>query len=186
MATNDIEREVKLAFPSLDAARQAVATLGATPLRGRRLQDDALLDSADGALRARGSVLRVRDEAGQNHLTYKGPVQPGVVKVREELETVIGDAETTLRILGTLGFSPWFRYQKYREELALEDVVIAIDETPIGVFVELEGSEHGIQGVAARLGRAQADFILDSYRTLFAAWKARTGAALEHMVFEDA
>ena len=66
------------------------------------------------------------------------------MKLREEIETVIGDGETMLRCFEQLGYGVWFRYQKYREEYALSDVIVAIDETPVGVFVEVEGDEHGI------------------------------------------
>ena len=125
---------------------------GATPVRGRRLQEDCLLDTVDEALHARRCVLRVRIESGKSLLTFKGPVQPSVMKVREELETVIGNGPLMLRILEELGFRVWFRYQKYREEFALEDVIVAIDETPVGTFVEIEGGERGIGDMAQRPG----------------------------------
>ena len=46
-----VEREIKLRFESADAARSAIVACGATPLLGRRLQEDALLDSDDEELR---------------------------------------------------------------------------------------------------------------------------------------
>src|SRR5436190_2078669 len=110
-----VEREIKLAFESADAARAAVVATGATPLLGRRLQEDALLDTADEQLRQRRCVLRVRIECGKSRLTFKGPVQPGIMKLREELETVVGDGDVVLRVLRELGLSVWFRYEKYRE-----------------------------------------------------------------------
>jgi hypothetical protein len=48
-----LEREIKLRFKSAAAARDAVLTIGATPLRGRRLQEDSLLDTDEGTLRKR-------------------------------------------------------------------------------------------------------------------------------------
>ncbi len=179
-----LEREVKLLFESADAARTAVLATGATPLHGRRLQEDCLLDTANDDLRRRRSALRVRQDGGRSLLTFKGPVQPAEVKVREELETVVGDGTLLMRILGELGFHPWFRYQKYREEFALDDCIIAIDETPVGVFVEIEGGERGIAIAAEALGRGPADYVLESYRGLFVQHCERHGIAPTDMLFD--
>jgi adenylate cyclase class 2 len=183
MATTAIEREVKLRFDSAEAARAAVVATGATPLLGRRLQEDSLLDTDDEELRRRRCVLRVRVECGKSRLTFKGPVQPGVMKVREELETVVGDGTILLRVLQELGLHVWFRYEKYREEFAHEDVIVAIDETPVGVFVEVEGGEQGIASMAEALGRTPEDYILDSYRGLFLQYREPFGLTGPDMVF---
>ncbi len=179
-----VEREVKLRFDTAAAARDAVLAAGAAPVRGRRLQEDCLLDSADGVLRARRSALRVRMESGRAVLTLKGPVQPSIVKVREELETIVADGAVLLRILEELGFEVWFRYEKYREEFALDDVIVAIDETPVGTFVEIEGSDRGIEATARALGRGPADYLLDSYRSLFLRHCEQRGLPVTDMLFE--
>jgi len=181
-----LEREVKLRFDSLEAARDAVLAAGATPTRCRRLQEDALLDDEGESLRNRRCVLRVRVESGRSLLTFKGPVQPSPMKLREEIETVVGDGETMLRCLEALGYHVWFRYQKYREEYALDDVIVAVDETPIGVFIEVEGGEQGILDSTRALGRTPDDFVLDSYRTLFMAYRRAHGDPATHMVFDEA
>lgn len=178
------EREVKLAFASAEAARQAVSLLGLTPMTERRLQDDRLLDTADQRLRTERSALRVRAEGGSARVTFKGPVRPAAMKLREEIETSVGDAETMLRLLAALGFHPWFRYQKFREEYRNTDVVVAIDETPIGTFLEVEGTETGIEAIVQALGRTRADFIVESYYSLFDAWRRTTGSAARDMLFE--
>jgi adenylate cyclase, class 2 len=162
-----VEREIKLSFESVEVAREAVLAAGATPLLGRRLQEDSLLDTDDESLRRRRCVLRIRVEHGKSRITFKGPVQPSIVKLRDEFETVVGDGALLLHIFEELGFHVWFRYQKYREEFSHEDVTVAVDETPVGVFVEVEGSEPGIVSMAEALGRGPGDYILDSYRGLF-------------------
>ena len=184
MSTTTIEREIKLRFSTVDEARAAIVACGATPLLGRRLQEDALLDSDDEELRRRRCVLRIRMENGKSRLTFKGPAQPGVMKVREELETVVGDGELLLRVLQELGLHVWFRYEKYREEFSHEEVIVAIDETPVGVFVEIEGSEQGISTMARALGRRSDDYVLDSYRGLFLKYREQYGLDGTDMVFE--
>jgi adenylate cyclase class 2 len=178
-----LEREIKLRFESADAARAIIVALGATPLHGRRLQEDCLLDTDDELLRRQRSVLRVRSEGGKSLLTFKGPVQPGPMKLREEHETVVADGEVLLTILEQLGLHIWFRYEKYREEFSSDDVVIAIDETPVGVFVELEGGEAAIHETAMLLGRTPADYITDSYRFLFLQHRDAHGIDGPDMVF---
>jgi adenylate cyclase class 2 len=162
-----LEREIKLRFPDADAARDAILAAGATPLRGRRLQEDSLLDTSDERLRTRRCVLRVRVESGKSSVTFKGPVQPSLKKLREELETMVADGPLLIDIFEELGFHVWFRYEKYREEFALDDVVVAVDETPVGVFVEIEGGNQGIEEMAVALGRRPEDYLLDSYRRLY-------------------
>jgi adenylate cyclase class 2 len=182
--TTALEREVKLRFDSVDHARTAIAGTEATPIRSRRLQEDYLLDEAGETLRNRRCVLRVRIEAGKNLITFKGPVQPSHMKVREELETVVGDGETMLRCFEHLGYYVWFRYQKYREEYALGDATIAVDETPVGVFVEVEGSEEGVTEAARALGRGPADYLVDSYRCLFMEYRRARGLPDTDMLFD--
>ena len=179
-----LEREVKLRFDSPDDARRAILAAGATPLRSRRLQEDALLDTEDELLRRRRCVLRVRIESGKSLLTFKGPVQPSTMKVRDEYETIVADGSVLLRVLQELGLHVWFRYEKYREEYAAEEVTIALDETPLGTYVEIEGGEHGILTMTEALGRSPADFILDSYRGLFIAYREQNGLTANDMLFD--
>jgi adenylate cyclase class 2 len=183
--TATLEREIKLRFADADSARAAIVSAGATPVRGRRLQEDCLLDTEDGRLRHDGCILRVRSESGKGVLTFKGPVQPSTLKVREELETLVGDGVLLVRILERLGFRVWFRYEKYREEFARDEVLIALDETPVGTFVEIEGSDRGIAEAAEALGRGHDEFVVDSYRRLYELHCEARGIAVTHMCFED-
>lgn len=179
-----LEREVKLRFESPDDARSAILSTGATLLRCRRLQEDVLLDTEDETLRRRGCVLRIRTESGKSLLTFKGPLLPGTMKIRDEFETVVSDGEVLQRVLEELGLHAWFRYEKYREEYSAEEVTIALDETPVGTFVEIEGTEHGILESTKQLGRDASDFVLDSYRTLFVRHRKEFGLG-EHMLFGE-
>ena len=180
-----MEREVKLGFRDAEEARQAILAAGATPLRGRRLQEDYLLDTPDDSLRIRAGREARSAECGKTLLTFKGPVQISPMKLREELETVIGDGLLLLHVLEELGYRVWFRYEKYREEFAREDVTIAVDETPVGTFVEIEGSEQGIHDMAAALARNPGDYVTDSYRGLFVKHCERNGLPLTDMLFEE-
>jgi adenylate cyclase class 2 len=181
--TTLLEREIKLRYDCVESARAAVLATGATPLLGRRLQEDSLLDTEDEMLRRRLCALRIRAENGKSRITFKGPVQPSQMKVREELETIVGDGELLLQIFTQLGYHVWFRYEKYREEFAHEETIVAIDETPVGVFVEIEGSEHGITAMARALGRRPGDYVLDSYRGLFLKHRDEFGLSGTDMVF---
>ena len=179
-----IEREIKLRYDSVESARAAVLAAGATPLLGRRLQEDALLDTDDESLRRRRCVLRIRLENGNSRITFKGPVQPSLMKMRDEFETIVGDGVLLRRVFEELGFHVWFRYEKYREEFCHEEVIVAVDETPVGVFIEIEGSEPGITEMARLLGRRPDDYILDSYRGLFLKCRDAAGITGSDMVFD--
>ncbi|MCH7748517.1 MAG: CYTH domain-containing protein [Acidobacteria bacterium] len=180
-----VEREIKLSYDSPAVARRAVVEAGATPLRARRLQNDYLLDRETAPLGDRQCTLRVRVDDDRAYVTFKGAPGPGRMKVRDELETTVGDGELLLRLFERLGFRIWFRYQKYREEFRCGDLVIAVDESPIGTFVELEGSEEDILAMATTLERPTSDFVLDSYVALFRKHRAAQGSTATDMLFED-
>lgn len=180
-----LEREIKLRFDSPSAAREAVERIGARPLAPCRLQDDTLFDTDDGSLRQMRSLLRLRRDGERSLLTFKGPVKPGPMKLREELETGVGDGALLRLVLERLGYRAWFRYQKRREEYSKDGLVIAIDETPVGTFVELEGDEPAIAAAAAALGRGPGDYLLDSYYALFQKYREALGFSGTDMVFDD-
>lgn len=162
------ETEVKLRLPAASAGREALEAAGAALVAPRELEDNRLFDDAAGALRASGGVLRVRRLPRGGVLTFKGP--PRIVdglKTRDEVETQIADPEALSLVLERLGFRPRFRYQKYRETWSLLGQEVVVDETPIGAFLEIEGDPEGIHRVAERLGFTPADYVTESYVTLF-------------------
>jgi predicted adenylyl cyclase CyaB len=162
-----IEQEVKLKFDSHEAARQAVITAGGRLVCSERPQDDRYLDTTDDRLSNGRCALRIRREPGVTTLTFKGPIEAGPVKSREEIETTVADADIAEALLGRLGFTEWWRVLKHREDYLVGDVKVFIDRTPVGVFVEIEGTLDSIAATARALGRAPKDYILDSYRALY-------------------
>jgi adenylate cyclase class 2 len=180
-----IEQEIKLEFATVEAARRSVQSTGARLVVSRRLVDDRFFDTGDQHLRRAGCALRVRRDGPRACFTFKGPAQPGPVKSREEIETEVGDAAVAEALFRALGFRPWFRGQKYREEYALGDALVTVDEAPIGVFVEIEAAPPEIDRIAALLGKSRADYVLESYPALCARWCEARGIAPRDMIFEE-
>ena len=181
-----LEQEIKLVFASAEAACQAVTTAGGRLVVSRRLLVDTLFDTPEQRLRAARCALRVRRDAGRGVLTFKGPVVPAPVKSREEIETTVGSAEIAESLLRALGFQRWFRSEKYRGEYEVGSARIMVDETPIGVFVEIEAAPEEIDRVARLLGKSRADYRLESYPRLYAEWCDTNAVAFGDMVFPRA
>jgi adenylate cyclase class 2 len=168
LAATGVETEIKLRVEAAGPARTALEGIGARLLHARYFEDNVVLDDASGGLLAAGLLLRVRRTEHGCVLTFKGPrrIHEGI-RSRPEHETAVEDPEALDRILGGLGLVPRFRYQKYRESYAWQDAEIVVDETPIGVFLEIEGPPDTIRAAALALGRTPAEFIADSYAALF-------------------
>jgi adenylate cyclase class 2 len=149
-ARDFLERELKFAGVELESLRERLTELEAERLRASTLEDNLLFDR-DGELRGSGAILRLRKDGHGSRLTFKGPLRlEGTVRVREEREIDVGDAETTRSLLEAMGYGVTRRYQKVREEWQLGGVTIALDHTPIGDFAEFEG--EGAESVARRCG----------------------------------
>ena len=108
------------------------------------------------------------------------------MKVREELESAVADGAIVLAVLERLGLEIWFRYEKDREEYACEGAIVALDDTPVGTFVEVEGEASVIVEMTTRLGRSPDDYIADSYRSLFTQYCRHHGIERTHMLFDQA
>ena len=161
------EQEVKLRFDTHEAARQAVIAAGGRLVGCERPQDDHYLDTPHGQLGHDRCTLRIRRDAGINTITYKGPGEPGPVKSREEIETTVADADVAEALFAKLGYTEEFRLLKHREDYVVGDVRVFIDRTPVGVFIEIEGTPETIAATTRAFGRTPAEYILDSYRSLY-------------------
>ena len=115
---------------------------------------------------------------------------PGAYKVRDEIEAEIKDSANLIKIFEGLGMRGWFRYEKYRTTYQLpaaktwaRGLLIELDETPIGTFVELEGPPHAIDRAATELGYTKSNYILTNYLSLYAEDCRRKGQQPENMLF---
>jgi adenylate cyclase, class 2 len=181
---------------------------------GRVHEWNTLFDTDQQDLRKREQLLRTRVETPDGHvsrghknggqpalLTFKGPVvgrrpRGGGSKigrghkVREEIEFQLGDAAGAAKILERLGMRPSFHYEKYRTTFRLptEDwakgLLIELDETPIGTFMELEGPPKAIDRAAKEFGFSKKDYILTNYVSLFVEDCRRRGQKMGDMVFQ--
>src|SRR5258708_24556832 len=137
-------------------------------------------------------------------LTFKRPAMPleaassmegrvaaaGRHKVREEIEVEVSDAENLTKIFEGLGMRGWFRYEKYRTTFKLpaalrwaQGLLIELDETPIGAFMELEGPAEAIDRAAKELGYSPRDYVLKNYLALYAEECRRRNEQPRDMVF---
>ena len=176
-------------------------------------EQNVLFDTPQGGLAKHGQLLRIRTEilAGRGEpkerprprtvLTFKSPVSKppaalgkgsadGPHKLREELEMEITDAATLATIFEGLGMAGWFRYEKYRTTFRLpaskawaRGLLIQLDETPIGTYVELEGPAGAIDRAATELGYSKRDYVVKNYLTLYLEECRRKGVEPAHMVF---
>jgi adenylate cyclase class 2 len=186
MAHGAREIEIKLAVADPRTARRLLRAAGFRVSRRRVFETNAVYDTPDLALRQAAALLRVRQAGGVATITYKGPPIVSRHKSREELELEISDARAMSAILGRLGLQPVFRYDKYRTEYQQPggSGVATLDQTPIGVYLELEGGPRWIDRAARQLGFAQKDYITASYARLYFEWCERRGARPSDMVFQ--
>jgi adenylate cyclase, class 2 len=202
-------------LPALHAALQRMGALPLAQGSPRVHEENIVFDTPQSTLAGRDQLLRVRTETpvapGESRrngskprviLTFKRPIDwpqdgsaavpPGLYKVREEIEVELTDAANLIRIIEGLGMTGWFRYEKYRTTYRLPDseawaagLLIELDETPIGTFVELEGPATSIDRAAEALGFSKQDYVLTNYLGLYLEDCRRKGEKPSNMVFAE-
>ncbi|HBY59992.1 MAG TPA: adenylate cyclase [Solibacterales bacterium] len=179
------ETEIKLRATDVESALANLARAGFRVVRERHAEINLIYDR-DGQLRAEGKLLRIRSAGGRTVVTFKGRAVEGKHKSRPEIEFTASSLDACRGVFESLGYTMVFRYDKWRTEFEDQsgEGMAVLDETPIGIFLELEGEPDWIDRTAARLGYREADFVTASYASLYLDDCRRRGVVAGHMVFE--
>jgi adenylate cyclase class 2 len=155
----------------------------------RTLERNTLFDTPERRLLSERQILRLREYNGRNLLTHKKPPanndDTSFYKERVETETDVTEPDTLATVFIELGYGPVFRYEKFRTEFSDGEGELLLDETPIGIFAELEGTPEWIDAALERLGVARDLCFTDSYGRMFLDWRERSGSSAENMTFEE-
>jgi adenylate cyclase class 2 len=180
------ETEIKLAVADAAAGRAILRRAGFQVSRRKVFESNTVFDTPQQTLGFAGALLRVRRAGRVATLTYKGPPAAAAKhKSREELEVEVPDARVIAAIVERLGFEPLFRYEKYRTEYRQPagGGMATLDETPVGVYLEVEGAARWIDRTARQLGFAESQYITASYYGIYLALCQRRGVQPGNMVF---
>lgn len=184
-----VEVEVKFRVTDIRSLEQSLTKIGFREVTPRTFERNTLYDTSDRRLRTSQSILRVRKYGDRWVVTHKclpenhNPAARH--KSRIETETVVDDGEAIGAIFSQLGYLPAFAYEKWRTEYADQTGHCVVDETPIGIFAELEGPADWIDSTARRLSLDLSALMTLSYGRLFDQWKQETGSSAENLTFAE-
>ncbi len=180
-----VETEIKLPVSDAVKGRALLRQYGFRVSTPRVFERNLVLDDQRGSLRKRGLLLRVRGAGKTVTCTFKGPEIPGRLKRREETEFEVSELDACVAVFEALGYREAFRYEKYRTEFSREGEhgIATLDETPIGVYLELEGPARWIDRTAKALGFSRNSYITASYGRLYFAWCKASGVTPAGMTF---
>ena len=177
------EIEIKFRVADLRALSRKLRSAGFRLVTRRTHEMNTLYDLPGEVLRQRKELLRIRQYASEWTLTHKSRTKRGRHSSRVELETKVADGKNMDAILHALGYTPSFRYEKFRAEWSDGKGQVVVDETPIGNFCEIEGPSRWIDATAKKLAVQPTDYITKNYATLFADWKVATKSPAQEMTF---
>jgi adenylate cyclase class 2 len=196
------EIEIKLRIQDIPAIQRKIKSLGATS-QPRVQEQNTLYDTPQSHLRRRKMLLRLRVEtpAPQNVpatsrrerviLTSKAPPQDHSTRKRKPRYKIRAEREQSVpqssrqyaKTLIALGFRPAFRYDKFRTTSRLPNLHLDLDETPAGIYLELEGAPKAIDRAAKALGFTKKAYLRATYWDLYAAACRRRGTKPKNMRF---
>jgi adenylate cyclase, class 2 len=184
-----METEVKIRVLDRDAFEHKLPALGFAQVTARTLERNTLYDTPERRLRNSRQILRIRQYGSKWVVTHKsvpsGQTEEGPHKNRVETETVVEDGPVMGQVFEALGFGAVFVYEKWRTEWADQQGHCVLDETPLGVYAELEGPSDWIDATAQRLGIRESEFITLSYGRIFECWRDETGSQAQNFTFGE-
>ena len=186
MASDSSELELKFYIRQLSELEERLKALGAQLVQPRTHELNLRFDTPEGDLTAQRRVLRLRRDQ-KVWLTYKGPFQPGLaVSARQEIEFEVSSFNKAKDFLKALGYQIYMLYEKYRQVYAVDDVLVMLDELPLGNFAEIEGADKkAIKKAAGLLKLEWGARYAVSYVELFNRLKARHGLPAHNLCFDE-
>src|SRR5215467_9909200 len=178
------EIEIKFRVENVHALNRKLRAGGFRLETPRTREMNTLYDLPGAVLRQRRELLRLREFGSSWKLTHKSGGKVARHSSRTEVETGVSDGKKMNAILLNLGYSPSFRYEKFRAEWTDGKGQVVVDHTPIGDFCEIEGSPRWIDATAKKLGIQPEAYITKNYAMLFVEWKAETERAAPEMTFK--
>jgi adenylate cyclase class 2 len=182
-----IETEIKFKVDDISALARRLEAAGFVIATPRSFESNVLYDTPAREMRARTEILRIRSYAGHWTVTHKRLPDEGpgldTHKHRVETETEVADGAVLEDIFLSLGLVAAFRYEKWRTEWRDGEGHCVVDETPIGIYAELEGSATWIDRSAAKLGISKEQYITLSYGRLFEEWCNEHGSSETDLTF---
>jgi len=178
------EIEIKFRVSDLQSLTRKLKAAKFHLVTRRTHEMNTLYDLPGEVLRQRKQLLRLRQYGSEWKLTHKSGTKAARHSSREELETSVEDGKKMDSILRALGYSPSFRYEKFRAEWSDGKGNVVVDQTPIGNFCEIEGPPRWIDQTAKKLGVSRDQYIMKNYATLFSDWKRETKSKAEEMMFK--
>jgi adenylate cyclase class 2 len=184
-----METEVKIRVADREALEEKLPGLGFERVTARTLERNTLYDTPERTLRKSRQILRIRQYGNKWVVTHKrvpdGLSADGPHKNRIETETMVEDGPVLGQVFEALGFGPVFVYEKWRTEWADKQGHCVLDETPLGLYAELEGPSEWIDDVAQRLDIQESEFITLSYGRIFELWRDQSGSKATNFTFDE-
>ena len=193
LVKHKVETEIKLRIDDAGDIKRRLKALGFGRVTARHFESNRLFDFPNFTLGRNGCLLRLRRARGRTILTFKAPTvrssrPSGRFKVRPEFEAEVNGRRLE-QIFAAGGLRQLLRYDKYRTEYRAaaggrwRGLEAMYDETPVGNFLELEGTERAIDRAARALGFSHSDYITSSYAELYHRWCWNRGIKPGEMVF---
>lgn len=184
-----METEVKFLVPDGPLFEKNLEKLGFRRDTPRTLERNTLYDTPDRKLRASRQILRIRQYGSHWTVTHKAaPADESTIeryKRRLETETALADGQALAGIFERLGFQPVFVYEKWRTEWSDNQGHCVLDQTPLGLYAELEGPSEWIDATAARLGVDRSSYIRLSYGRIFEMWRDQNQPSARNLTFDE-
>lgn len=164
------EIEVKFVDVDIDDVRGRLEAAGAVCKQPMRLMRRVLIEEPHH--KEERSFIRIRDEGDKVTLCFKRrgkPDEETTIDSVKELETTVGDFDTTIKIFAEAGWQYTTYQESRRETWHLGEAEVVIDEWPwLRPMIEIEaGTEQEVRRVADLLGFNWPDAVFGSVDVVY-------------------